>query len=121
MEISPRLLAHPLIHPPGVHNDHPTQAVFGQHAGNITDCSCLAHPRPTEQQDGASTSDEVCCDGCTAAHSPPHTAREPHDFTIPVAHAADSVQCPVNACPIIVTKIADLESAIKLMPRRALH
>ena len=54
---------------------------------------------------------EVSRHRCAAQHSPTCPARQAHDAAVAVAHAGDAVQRAVYPCPVVVSKISQLQQA----------
>ena len=72
-----------------------------------------------QDEDGKSSGGKVCCQAGAARHGAPCSAGKAHNDTIAIPHAADAMQGPVNAGPVVVAKLPDLQQPCQLLPGSA--
>mmetsp|Transcript_13737 Transcript_13737/g.43447 ORF Transcript_13737/g.43447 Transcript_13737/m.43447 type:complete len:285 (-) Transcript_13737:654-1508(-) len=74
-----------------VDDHHPLAILVRKHPRDLADCRRLTHPRRAQEKQRLARLDEVPSHGRAPPHAPPHAHGEPHDLSLPVAHAADAV------------------------------
>ena len=73
-----------------IDDDHPL--LLGQYAGHLAQHRCLAHARPTEDEDAVPFGDDVFQNLNGAIDGAADAARQTDDLAAPIANAGDAVQ-----------------------------
>ena len=88
----------------GVHHHH--APALGQHTRRFAQHGGLAHARPPQQQNAFAREHQVFNNLRRAIHRAPHAARQPDDFSLPVANGRDAVQRALDAGTVVRIKLA---------------